>query len=635
MIETIITSSILILVITLLRYLLRGKISSRLQYALWLLVAIRLLLPFSLFASPISVMNVAAEVQSQYLTTIQPVIPAGPDLAVMPVDDPANPTSEMTFDAAAATVNDKGILSYLWLGGLVGSGLFFTAVNLRLNQKLKQSRRQIEIKDYPLPVYTATGLASPCLYGLWNPAVYLTPESLSDDRRTAYVLAHELTHYRQKDHLWSFIRILCLCIHWFNPLAWLAVVLSRRDSELACDEGTLRRLGNEQRAAYGKTLIEMVSEPLKPSHLFCCATTMTGGKKEMTERIKRIAKQPKMRKTTLLVVVIIAALSVSCTFGNAVNKEIPVQYSIAKLDKHDKEISRYMLYDQELAEAVIMDAMMKSSAWQGTDIDTLDEVYRIQQTFLATDEVHDYYAYLLADDMAVLPYGTPVLQTGVNGQYSALSPERYAQLVDACKEFTAQEDHQGRKTQSFTNVTHLDVTGDLQHIEVKPAAGDEVVIRWISDGSETVSQKNGHVKFAFAEPNWSDRSLPNDGSPRFTVVSTITVEIPAAMKNLTFTSNLGDITIDGLTSYDQLTAKTVNGNITARDLVGLVKAETSEGTIGPAAFAADITEQEYSEEQTSKHLRTEIPGAANTAQSTILSTVLGSIAINESDYANL
>lgn len=636
MMEIIITSSILILMITLLRHLLQGKISARLQYALWLLVAIRLLLPFPLFESSISVMNVAAEIQSQYPATVQPILSgAGPDQTVIPGNTQRISINDVAADEAVKTVTVSILLQGIWLCGFASSTLFFLASNIRLSRRLKQERIQIEGKDCPLPIYTVTSLPSPCLYGMLKPAIYLTTESLSSDQRTTYVLAHELTHYRQKDHIWSFVRILCLCIHWFNPLVWMAAILSRRDSELACDEGTLRQLGDENRGEYGRTLIDMVSEPSKPSHLFYAATTMTGGKKEMTERIKRIAKQPKMLKTTLVAVVVIATLSVSCTFGSAITRsqELIVsttgQGQIVKMNKKDGEITSYSLYNKELAEAIIMDGIVKSAAWQGVDIDTLEEVYYIQQTFPEANEIHNYYAYLLTDDTAVLPYGTPVLQTSENGQYTALSPELYAQLVDSFRELNTQEDPQLRKTQSFANVTNLNITGYLQHIEVKPADGNEVVISWVSDGTETVSEKNGRAQLAFAEPNWRDKQLPNDGSPRFAVVSTITVEVPASMKTITLTSTLGDITIDSLTSYGQLTVKTINGNIAAHNIVGMVKAETSEGTIGPATFAADIIEQEYSPEQTSKHLQTTIAGAANSTQRTNLSTVLGSIVINE------
>ncbi len=328
MTETVITSSALILIITALRYLLRGKISSRLQYAFWLLVAIRLLLPFSLFESPASIMNVIPGIQNDYSAVRQPVDSVSSSNTVLQsYDSPSLQSSQEISGSLAGTkktTNGETMASFIWLSGLILSGAFFAASNIRLGRKLRRIRKHIEVSQCPLPVYIAEGLPSPCLYGIRKPAVYVTPESLSGEKRTEYVVAHELTHYCQKDHIWSFIRILCLCIHWFNPLVWMAVVLSRRDSELACDERTLRRIGPENRIEYGRTLIEMMTSPSKISDLFYCTTTMTGGKREMAERIRRIAKQPKTLTITLAVAVLAAAAAIALTFGSAAARRVPV-----------------------------------------------------------------------------------------------------------------------------------------------------------------------------------------------------------------------------------------------------------------------------------------------------------------------
>ncbi len=141
----------------------------------------------------------------------------------------------------------------------------------------------------PPAVYRAEGLPSPCLYGVLRPAVYLTPESFESEARLRHILAHELTHRRHLDHIWPMVRGACLLIHWFNPLVWLAAALSKRDCELACDEGTHLRLGEDSRVEYGRTLVGMMAAP-RPMDLFCCATTMTGGKRGIKERIALIAK---------------------------------------------------------------------------------------------------------------------------------------------------------------------------------------------------------------------------------------------------------------------------------------------------------------------------------------------------------
>ncbi len=323
MIETIVTSSVLILIILTLRHLLWGKISSCLQYGLWALVAVRLLLPFSLFASPASVMNAIPDIQISNFVATQTVNSGNYENTVMPSYDSLlqrDPEISHNSVSTANTVNKESIARFTWLTGLILSGAFFFSSNIRLSRKLRRIRKRIEILQSQLPVYIAEGLPSPCLYGIRHPAIYVTQETFTEEKRIEYVIAHELTHYRQKDHIWSIVRILCLCIHWFNPLVWIAVILSRKDSELACDERTLRRIGTENRMEYGRTLIEMMTSSSKPSDLFCCATTMTGGKKEITERIKRISKQPKTLMITLTIVALVAIVSIAITFCGAAGK---------------------------------------------------------------------------------------------------------------------------------------------------------------------------------------------------------------------------------------------------------------------------------------------------------------------------
>lgn len=96
-------------------------------------------------------------------------------------------------------------------------------------------------------------------------------------------------------------------------------------------------------------------------------------------------------------------------------------YSIEKL-KNGKVISKYPLENPDLADAIILDYMVKSAAWEGVDITTLEEYFLIHQTFEKANESHDYYAYLLKD-------GTAVLQSGKDGWYSVLSQELYLELI--------------------------------------------------------------------------------------------------------------------------------------------------------------------------------------------------------------
>lgn len=345
MTEWIVSSSVLIVVVALVRQLFKGRLSLRLQYALWALVLVRLLLPVSFGQSKLSVLNAVEERQTAQITVDIPpsrVDYVPPDLA--PVEpDPELPTEEQhrqnqqqwqnQMDAAweqykaentkEVTISVPEILRIVWYAGMAAMALCLLWSNLSFRLRLRRSRRPLEEADCPMPVYVTGAVETPCLFGLPRPAVYVTPEVAGDELAMGHVLAHEYTHYRHGDHIWSLLRCLCLVLHWYNPLVWLAASLSRRDGELACDEGTLRRIGEGERLAYGRTLIGLTCA--RRGGLLRTATTMTGGKRSIRERITLIAKKPKMAAYTLIAVLLIAAVAAGCTFTGA--KKAPAEWT--------------------------------------------------------------------------------------------------------------------------------------------------------------------------------------------------------------------------------------------------------------------------------------------------------------------
>ena len=351
MTEWIITSSVLILVVIVLRTVLKGKISLRLQYALWALVLVRLLIPGSLVSSAISVMNVLPEqpalsvaappaASAAPVTTIPPVevtVPVSPVESAPAITLPPMESAPVTPPAPTPVVPETptaipwaSILRGVWIFGMAAMALWLIIGNLRFYLRLTRCR---EVLKYESPtLYVVQGIETPCLFGLLNPSVYVTPEVAADKGALAHVLAHEETHYHHKDHIWSLLRCICLVVHWYNPLVWLAAALSRRDSELACDEGAIRRLGEEQRAAYGRTLIGLTCTGV--GGLLRTATTMTGSKKSIKERIVLIAKKPKMKLYTLVAVILIAVIAAGCTFtGQAM--DFPAWVSTITLEDLD------------------------------------------------------------------------------------------------------------------------------------------------------------------------------------------------------------------------------------------------------------------------------------------------------------
>ena len=329
MMQWIVSSSVLILVVIALRYVLRGKLSLRMQYALWLLVLVRLLVPVSFGASDLSVMNAVPERAPtvQQGTYRQDIIgerndaPANAGTVGVPAQSmseaaPPNLVQNVTTATVTAPTVEKTdwarIAKTVWLAGAAALGLVFLAVNLRFGKKLRRSRERVEETDACLPVYESGETDTPCLFGVAKPSIYVTPDTRTEAETLRYALAHEQTHYRHGDNLWAVLRGVCLALHWYNPLVWWAAELSRRDAELACDEATIRRIGESERAAYGRTLIRMTCE--KRPALLVTATMMTDSGKGLKERISLLVKKPKTAAYTAVAVLLIAGLSVACTF---------------------------------------------------------------------------------------------------------------------------------------------------------------------------------------------------------------------------------------------------------------------------------------------------------------------------------
>lgn len=330
MMEWILSSSVLILVVLLIRQLTRGKISMRLRYALWAIVLVRLLIPFSFGSTPVSIMNTAQQVpvvqeaealrDMQYIERSSDGTVEGYLKSDYMADFPtvvAENKSEADFARMNTLLDIRELLSPLWKIGALVLLAVFLLVNVRFRHTLHKSRTRLELADYPLPVYVTDAVETPCLFGLFRPAVYVTPEVRDNPQALRYALAHERTHFYHGDFFWSALRCLCLAIHWYNPLVWLAVSLSRQDAELACDEGTIRRIGEEQRIAYGNTLIDLTCTQRRPADLLYAATTMTGSKKSIRERVTFIARRPKNLALAVLSVVLVIAMAVGCTFTGA------------------------------------------------------------------------------------------------------------------------------------------------------------------------------------------------------------------------------------------------------------------------------------------------------------------------------
>ena len=296
-----ITASVAVCAVLLARLALHRAPRS-ISYALWAVVLFRLLCPVSL-PSPLSALNLLSAPVSAGGTV--DYIP--PDLvhtefpAVdLPVPGLSGAVNGLLLQGAEQLVADPlefpvAMATLVWLAGAAGL-LAVGAVSLvRLRLRLAGA---VRLRDN---VWLADGIPVPFTLGLLRPRICL-PSALAPEERD-YIIAHEQAHIRRLDPLWRGLAWLALCLHWFNPLVWLAFVLSGRDMELSCDEAVLRRAPGDIRAAYSASLLRLAAGRSRLS-----PAVPPFGYGPMRERMEHIMKFRAPRKSLAAAAVVAAAL---------------------------------------------------------------------------------------------------------------------------------------------------------------------------------------------------------------------------------------------------------------------------------------------------------------------------------------
>ena len=360
MINHIITYSLIIIFVLLIGKIFENKISACLKYALWLLVAVKLLLPFPGFESQFHILNFVetyTETVSDRLENMadekllyEEAVTADNNInketkhnaAYNPEDDFYAVTKgkqELQIKEEDIIENKTNNLTAL---SVVAKVIYFTGVmvcfgailisNLRFYKAFKKKRKYVDNYKDKIRVYKIEEYYGACLYGGFSPVIIVGNNTNLSMEQQHMVLLHEYVHYAHGDHIWSMIRNLCVALYWYNPLVWLAASVSRKDSELACDEGTIRRIGKRNRVAYGQMLLEVVSKASKKNNItsavFLNSTTAARGKEEMKKRLSVIAKRKKASRVALALVIILSAGCIGCTLGEPIDEE-----TLTKMDE--------------------------------------------------------------------------------------------------------------------------------------------------------------------------------------------------------------------------------------------------------------------------------------------------------------
>lgn len=302
----------LILAVIVVRFLCR-KTTKNLCYFLWALVGIRLLCPFTIESEWSLIPNETAMGKAEvFQDYVWEELDLDDYTGINDTDGKIQNNYENFLtesglnlespDRAEANTDVSSlraieIVAYAWgTGAIVIFG--YTMVSfLQLKRKVAVSIRKTD------EVWICDAIQSPFVLGILKPRIYIPSEV--EEESISYILAHEKSHLKWHDNVWKLVGLIILAIHWFNPLVWISYALLCRDIELACDERVVKKMNEQDRRNYVKSLLSCSS----PTH-FTGLGSIAFGEISIRKRVKGILNYKKASFWRLFVAIVVCAIVV-------------------------------------------------------------------------------------------------------------------------------------------------------------------------------------------------------------------------------------------------------------------------------------------------------------------------------------
>lgn len=308
------TASIVILFVLLARLFLK-KAPKIFSYVLWAVVLFRLICPISVSAgvSVLGLFEATAAEKSGITSTVEYVpsdiahteypeihLPTlGSNSVIADVNEAINENlpqgrEQLAADPLEATIS---FMTYIWLAGMLVMLTYGVVSYGRLR------RRLVGAALFRENIYLADHITSPFVMGLIHPRIYLL--SSLGEKEQEYIILHEKYHIRRGDHIIKALSFVALCIHWFNPLVWLAFVLSGKDMEMSCDEAVVRKIGQDIRADYAASLLNLAT-----GRRILAGTPLAFGEGDTKGRIKNLAEWKKPSLVIMLAAALVCVIAI-------------------------------------------------------------------------------------------------------------------------------------------------------------------------------------------------------------------------------------------------------------------------------------------------------------------------------------
>lgn len=363
--DVMIQAAFLVLVILVVRKMFGAKLHAYVRYGLWLVVALRLFIPVNLIDSPFSILHIADVVSKETPAVLENGAVEGgimadgssvPSITGKLLSHDSGAAGGQLADANGSVGASDGdpadyrviespleeelqsdhrvfleeiigrAVRVIWLTGVCLVGGVMGTAHYRFRRRLYRGRVLLEVglpdlppalwhdvKKHRIPVYRVDKLESPCLAGVFFPTIYIGADIPVDSAEFQYIIMHETMHYLHKDHIWALARAVLVSLYWFHPFVWIAASASARDGEIACDYGTVRRLGQEERFAYGEMLLRL-SRGDGGKRSYSYGTMLRSGKPELRERILWLAEREGGKLSAGVAAGILMLIVAGCTF---------------------------------------------------------------------------------------------------------------------------------------------------------------------------------------------------------------------------------------------------------------------------------------------------------------------------------
>jgi bla regulator protein BlaR1 len=329
-----VTTSVVILLLKLSSGLFNKTYASKWKYWIWLILALRLIIPFNFsFPAPPVTVNIPNAPMPAFVNTAPMqqntnMPPAQTEQSMTNIPVPLTQTNPLTL------IN---VLMLLWvIGGVLFLTYQFIGYLLFRKKALRWSKKPTDARiintlreiaadmglKKEITLLISKSISSPLMIGFSKPLLFLPNECYSD-LDLNFILRHELTHHKRRDLWYKLFLIIVNAIHWFNPFMYLLFREASADLELSCDDKVINSLSNDERRMYSETILASINA--QKSLKTALSTYFYGGQKTMKSRFANIFNTKKKRNgaivllTVMLTVGILGGL-IACNVGISENK---------------------------------------------------------------------------------------------------------------------------------------------------------------------------------------------------------------------------------------------------------------------------------------------------------------------------